>query len=163
MSGSVPSPAPEQVDGSADQRHGDGVVEVVEVVTYGLPVLAEQIAEVGQGEDPGYATEEGVEGELGEVHFGRACGERDEGADHGQAAGDEDGELAVTVEPFLGGVQVVRLHAEVSAVMEPELASAPQADEIGDPGAYEVSEHAGGHRCEEAHLALGDQVAGERR
>src|SRR5918995_2055172 len=156
------SPAPQHVDGSSDQRHRDGVIEVVEVVSYGLPVLAECVPEVGQGEYPGYATEDGVDGELGEVHSGRAGGEGDEGTDHGEAAGDEYGELSVAVEPFLGYSEVVRPHTEVFTVAEPDFASAPEADRICYPGAHEVAENAGGYCCGEAHLAFGDQVAGER-
>src|SRR5215210_8657436 len=99
-----PSPAPEQVEGPGHDRSRDGVVEVVQVVSDRLPVFAEQVSEIRQAEDPGYAPEEGVEGEFGEVHPGRTGWERDKGTDHGQAAGDEYGELTVPIEPFLGGL-----------------------------------------------------------
>src|SRR5918995_5006293 len=156
------SPAPQHVDGPADQRHRDGVIEVVEVVSYGLPVLAECEPEVGQGEYPGYATEEGVDGELGEVHSGRAGGGGDEGADHGEAAGDEDGELTVAVEPFLGYREGVRPHTDVFTIAEPDFASSPEAYRIGYPGAHEVSQVSGGYGRGEAHLAFGDQVTCKR-
>src|SRR5918994_2411680 len=96
------SPAPQHVDGPADQRHRDGVLEVVEVVSYGLPVLAECEPEVGQGEYPGNATEDGVDGELGEVHSGRAGGGGDEGKGHGGGSGDEYGGISLAGETFFG-------------------------------------------------------------
>src|SRR5215207_8022162 len=154
-------PAPEQVEGSGHQRHRHGVVEEVQVVAYRRPVLAEHVPAVRQREDPGYAPKESVQGELSEVHTGCACGERDEGADHRQAARDEDGELTVLIEPLLGDMQVMRPDTHVSPVVEPELAPAPEPDEESDPGADDVPQAPGGHRREEPHRSLRDQVTRE--
>src|SRR5215204_1019337 len=154
-------PAPEQVEGSGHQRHRDGVVEVVQIVAYRRPVLAEHVPEVRQREDPGYAPEESVKNELAKVHPGGAGGKRDEGTNHGQAAGDEDGELAVLIEPLLGDMQVMRFDADVSPVMKPELTPAPETDNVGYHGADKVPQDPGGHCCEKAHLVLRDQVTRE--
>src|SRR3712207_4720683 len=65
-----PPPAPEQVDRPGHERHRDRVVQVVQYGSDLLPVLSEDVTEVRQSEDPGYASEERVKGELGKVHPG---------------------------------------------------------------------------------------------
>src|SRR4028118_542820 len=134
----------------------------MEIMSYRPPVLPEHVPEVRKREDPRDAPEKGVEAELGEVHPGRACRERDERAHDGQAAGAKDRELAVLVEPLLRDDKVVRPDADVLSVAEPQLPPAPQPDEVGDPGAHQVPEDAGRHRAEERHPAFGDEVARER-
>src|SRR5215210_7957499 len=141
------APAPEEVDGPDQERRRDRVVEVVDIVPYPPPVLAEHVPEVRKREDPRDATEQRVDRELGEVHPRRASREGDERAHDGQAAGDEDRKLPVAVEPPLGDVQVVGPNAHVLAVAEPQLPPAPQPDEVGDPGPYEVPEDPGRHCC----------------
>src|ERR687894_568487 len=130
-----PAPAPEQVDRPGHEGHGDGVVEVVEEVPDPLPVLSEDVAEVGQREDPGDAPEERVEAELGEVHPGGPGREGDKGAHHGQTPGDEHREFPVPVEPLLCEVEVVGAHPDVPPVVQPQLAPAPQPDKVSNPRA----------------------------
>jgi len=45
--GARPAPAPEQVDNPHHERHRDRVVQVVEVVPDPLPVLAQNVPQVG--------------------------------------------------------------------------------------------------------------------
>src|SRR3712207_2072295 len=146
-----------------NESYGYRVIKVVEEVPDPLPVLSEDVAEVGQREDPRDAPEERVEAELGEVHPGGPCREGDKGAHHGQTPGDEHRELPVPVEPLLGEVEVVGAHPDVAPVVQPQLAPAPQPDKVSNPRADQVPEDPGRDRREQGHLVLGDQVAGERR
>src|SRR5918998_5318319 len=145
------APAPEQVDSPHHERHRDRVVQVVEVVPDPLPVLAQNVPQIGQREDPGYAPEERVEGELRQVHPGGSGGKGDKSADHGQAAGDTDGELPVLVEPLLRDEEVMLAHPDVTPVVEPQLAPAPQPDKVSDPRPDQVPQDPCGHRRQEGH------------
>src|SRR5215216_6866414 len=132
------APAHEQVDGPRHEGQRDRVVQVVQKGPNPLPVLAEEVAEVGQGEDPRHAPQQRVEGKPSEVHPGGTGRERDEGAHHRQTARDEDRELSVIIEPFFGDLEVILPHPDVAAVAQPQLPPAEEADEVSDPGANEV-------------------------
>ena len=68
--------------------------------------------------------------------------------------------VAVALEPVVGPFQV--LGADVDQlVLFQQVEPAVVADRVGDPGADQVAEHAGGDDPEQGQFAFGDAEAGE--
>ena len=63
------------------------------------------------------------------------AGQRDERADDRQHAGEEDGRVAVALEPAVGPVEVALLDVQLLAVLLEDVHAAEVADPVGDPGA----------------------------
>src|SRR5579863_816992 len=118
--------------GCGEQDHAeDERVEAMEPqleARVGFPALAELLADVGQREAPRPGAEEGVEVELQPGHARDAGGQRDEGANYRQQAGDEDGNGAAVREEAIGDVELAAAEKDVAAVALHQWASAVVAD-----------------------------------
>jgi len=94
----APDPVGQQQNDSGQQHQ----VEAMKVGAGDLPVLAQNEAGIGQEDASDQGAEEGIEGEEHDVDPGHPGGQGDEGADHRQEAGEEDGKNVIAGEPDLG-------------------------------------------------------------
>ena len=124
------APRPQKVDDPTKNATADGVVEEVEK-PLSSPSSPEHVPEVREREDPREAPEKCVEAELAKFILAVPAGKRKRAQD-GQAAGDEDRELAYCVEPLLRDAEVMCLTPTTyrSGTTSP---AAPQPDKVGDP------------------------------
>ncbi len=97
--------------------------------------------------------------EAGAWHAGDAGRERDEGADHGQEASDEDGEVSPAGEEAVGPVELAVSHEDPASIALDEGTSAVAADFVSDERAEVASDRTGGGRPEELERALEDEIA----
>jgi hypothetical protein len=100
----------------------------VEVFAEVSPVFGELHSRIGEAEAPGPRAEECIEVEAEARHARDSRGKRDEGADDGEKASDEDCDLAVFVEEAIGEFEVVFVEQDVTAVFLDERTSAEVSD-----------------------------------
>src|SRR4051794_15083214 len=155
------APAHHEQHDADDDHRDDRVVDVVQVVLPRLPVRADLLADEREREHPGDAAGEGEEREAPERHPRDAGRQRDERADDRQQAREEDGRVAVTGEPAVGGREVRGPDPDLGAVLLEDVDAPVPAHRVRDPRAGEVAEDAGGGHREQAVVPLGDVEAGE--
>ena len=88
--------------------------------------------------------------EAPERHARDAGGQRDERAHDRQHPGEEDGGVAVALEPAVGPLEVLLLDVQLLAVLLEQVDAPVVADRVGDPGADEVRDRAHGDGGEQA-------------
>src|ERR671934_2344159 len=130
-----PAPPAQKPAGCDGDRDGhDDVVQEAQTPMPGVPVGAGDVADRDEEGAPRQAAQERQEREAAERHPGDAGGERDERADHGQEAREEDDRRAVTLEPAVRlvdvaagplGAKQVRVHA-----VHPRRPGDPRADQV---------------------------------
>ena len=89
---------------------------------------------------PRQAAQERQDREAPERHPRDAGRQRDERAHDRQHAGEEDGRVAVALEPAVGHLEVVLADVQPLAVLLDEVDAAVVADRVGDPRADDVRE-----------------------
>ena len=156
-----PPPLDHQVDDEDHDPGDDGVVEVAEVVLPLLPSIADLAPDDPQHQHPRDAAERGQRREAPEGHSGHTGGEGDERAHDREHAGEEDGDVAVALEPAVGGREVLRVDVDQPVLLQ-QLEASVVAGCVGEPRARDVPEHTGGDDPEQGHVALRDVEAGEQ-
>ena len=94
-------------------------------------------------------------------HSGDARRKRNEGADHGQQAPEQNGDGAVLLEEVRHAVEVVMAHQHPAAVALDQRTTARGADPVRNHGAKVAADGAGRGDPEKAEASRVDQVAGE--
>src|SRR5438067_5697878 len=127
------------------------------------PLVArpERPARARDSEAPRHAAEERQDGEAAERHPYNACRDRDERAhDRGQPA-EEDSEVAETVEPAVGAIELRPVEVEPAAALLEQGPSGERADPPAEPRADGVPDHACERHHHEAPEVRVDPVAEE--
>src|SRR3990172_13037632 len=106
----VPADVP---DDTGRDRGPDQQIEFVEIFPQDRPPLPHHHSDVGKAQAPGKGPRERVGDEPFHLHPRDPGGESDEGADDRQEAREEDGGLAVPLEPAVRHVQGVPGHEDI--------------------------------------------------
>src|SRR5438045_1420747 len=155
------APAKDQPGNEADDRDHDEVLDPAEVAVEPVPVGAEGPADRREAEAPRHAAEEGEDREPVEPHPQDARRYRDERADDGHDAAEEDRGVAEAVEPAIGALELRAVQVEPAAVVLEQRPAAVGADAPADQRADRVAEHAR-HRDDEVRPEMGrDPIAEE--
>ena len=125
-------------------------------------MLADLHAHPAESQAPGKGADERVGDELPHWHARHAGGKGDEGADNGQEARDEHGDLAAPLEKALRPGQVLGVHEDVLAVLLDQRPPSVLPRVVGGNGPDHAADGAGEGDPEEREASRADQVAGER-
>src|SRR5579859_1801002 len=94
-------------------------------------------------------------------HAGDSGGQGDEGADHGEEAGDEYGEVSPAREEAVGPVELAAAHQDPATVALDKRASTVGSDLVRQQRSYIASDRAYGRYPEQLERALIYEVSGE--
>ena len=121
----------DHVDDQADDRGDHEVVEYLEVVAPLFPVVADGSPDQGEAEHPGERAERGQPGEAPEGHLRRRpAGSEMKARTSGSSAGEEDGRVAVALEPVVDPGQVRGADVDQLVLLE-QVDAAVVADRVG--------------------------------
>src|SRR5215813_5993377 len=95
-------------------------------------------------------------------HAGNSRWQRDEGTNHRQEAGDENGEVSPAREEAVGPIEFTSSHENPAAVALDEWTSTISAKFIRDKRPQVATDRAGSGDPEEIESALKDEVSGKR-
>ena len=116
-----------RVAGLVTGRAGDTYAAIA------APVLAQFVSGVGQQKTPNPRPEKGEKVELPEVHARHSGGKGDEAANQGEQAAEEDGPLAVLLEPAVRCFDLPVRDQHVLAMPHQQGAGADGSEPINDP------------------------------